>query len=194
VPFELVLASGSPQRRAILEQLGIPFTVRVSAVEEIEEGRPEDAAAENARRKARAVAATLGPLDGGAPALVLGVDTIVVLDGTIYGKPADAAGARAMLQALSGRRHAVISGICLLGPHGPREAVVGTEVQFRRLDDQLLDWYVATGEGRDRSGAYAIQERGAALVTEIAGDYLNVVGLPATKLFELAPELLGARS
>jgi septum formation protein len=175
-PTRLVLASRSPQRRAILEQLGIPFDVRPSDAEEIAHGDPEQVALENARRKAAAV-------EGG---LVLAVDTLVALDGVIYGKPADAGEARATLRALSGRRHEVVSGLVI----GGREGTATTGVTFRELDDRRLDWYVATGEWRERAGGYAIQGRGAALVREIEGDYLNVVGLPVTLLQDLVPDLL----
>jgi septum formation protein len=129
-------------------------------------------ATENARRKAAAVSG-----DG----LVLAVDTIVTLDGAIYGKPRDAAHARQTLRALSGRTHQVVSGLAL----GDTVVHATTDVTFRTLDDGDLDWYLATGEWRERAGGYAIQGRGAALVTRIDGDYLNVVGLPAAALVGL---------
>ncbi len=141
--------------------------------------------AENAYRKA--VAASADP----DRELVLGVDTIVTLGGRIYGKPADLAEARATLSALAGHRHAVLSGICLIGGSRARTAVSTTLVELRALDDALLEWYLATGEWSGRAGAYAIQGRGAALVTSIEGDYLNVVGLPVATMLELAPEILG---
>jgi len=180
----LILASGSPQRRAILGQLGIAFDIVVSGVEELEEGDPEAVAAENARRKARAVAA------GSRDARVLGVDTLVALDGRIYGKPQSPDEARRTLRALSGRTHTVISGVCTVRDGASREAVARTEVRFRALDPALVDWYVASGEWRERAGGYAIQGRGAALVAAIAGDYTNVVGLPVVTLLELMPDLL----
>lgn len=180
----LVLASRSPQRRAILEQLGVEFSVQVPDVEELEAGPPHEVALENAYRKASAVA-----VDGGG--LVLGVDTVVSLGARLYGKPADADEARATLNALAGRRHAVISGICLIEDGNVRSAAAQTGVQFRALDDHLIDWYLASGEWRERAGGYAIQGRGAALVAGIEGDFLNVVGLPVATLLELAPSLLG---
>jgi septum formation protein len=182
----LVLASRSPQRRAILEQLGIRFSIEIPDVEEVEAGPPHEVALENAFRKASAVAARA------TDALVLGVDTVVTLGARMYGKPGDAEEARAMLGALSGRRHTVISGICLLDDGRPRMAAASTLVQFRGLDEGLIEWYLATGEWRERAGGYAIQGRGAALVAAIDGDFLNVVGLPATTLLELAPGLLSA--
>ena len=153
--------------------------MRPTDVEELTAGDAREVALTNARRKAAAC-----PPEPGET--VLGVDTDVALDGRIFGKPADAAAAQAFLHALSGRTHEVVSGLVL----GGREAVAVTEVVFRDLDDALVDWYVATGEWRGRAGGYAIQGRGAALVREIRGDYLNVVGLPATLLLDLAPNLL----
>lgn len=182
----LVLASGSPQRRAILEQLGVEFSVHISDVEELEAGPPHEVALENAHRKASAVAAA------GAGGPVLGVDTVVALGARLYGKPADLEEARSTLTVLAGRRHAVVSGICLIEDGRPRTAAAQTTVEFRALSDGLLDWYLASDEWRGRAGGYAIQGRGAALVAAIEGDYLNVVGLPVATLLELAPGLLGA--
>ncbi len=182
----LVLASGSPQRRAILEQLGIEFRAVAPAVEELSEGSPEWLVTENARCKAEAVE---GPL-------VLGVDTTVALDGRTYGKPPDRDAAGEVLGALSGHEHEVWSGIALR--EGGEVAVrsVRTLVRFRRLSAVEIDWYLATGEWRERAGGYAIQGRGAALVEEIEGDFWNVVGLPVAALVGLAPELVvgGRRS
>jgi septum formation protein len=141
-------------------------------------------AVENAFRKASAVS--------GEGSLVLGVDTVVAVGGTIYGKPSDVDEARSTLRGLSGRRHLVIGGVCLLGPgRPPRTAAAATAVEFRSLDEAMLDWYVGTGEWRERAGAYAIQGFGAALVRSIEGDYFNVVGLPVALLLDLAPEVLG---
>ena len=179
--MRLTLASASPQRRAILEMVGIPFEVRATGVEELSSGDPRLVAAENARRKALAVP---GPL-------VLGADTDVALDGDILGKPADAAQARTFLERLSGRTHDVVGGIALAEDGRlVAEAVVVTPVRFRDLDTGLIDWYVETGEWRGRAGGYAIQGKGAALVAGVEGDYLNVVGLPLVRLLELRPDLL----
>jgi septum formation protein len=154
-------------------------------VTEVTEGDPEAVAVENARRKAEAVAAGRE-----GKAAVLGVDTIVSLGSQLYGKPGDRDEARTTLHALSGRVHEVVSGVCLVEDGRPRTAVAITQVEFRRLDEQLLDWYLARGEWRDRAGGYAIQGCGAALVRRIEGDYLNVVGLPVASLLDLAPWLL----
>jgi septum formation protein len=182
-----VLASASPQRRAILERLGVAFELRPVEVPERKRGEPAQVALENARRKARA--ASRAPEE---EEVVLGCDTIVCLDGTIYGKPADEAAARRTLRALGGKTHEVLSGLVLLLAGEERSAVARTEVTFRELDEPLLDWYVATGEWRGRSGAYAIQKAGAALVRAIEGEGENVVGLPVATLLDLYPELLQA--
>jgi septum formation protein len=169
----------------------VPFTVRVSDVEEIEQGEdPAAVAVENALRKARAVRRAAA----GAAEAVIGCDTIVVLDGTIYGKPVDAAQARETLSALGGRTHEVISGLAVLldtGESDPveRTAVARTRVTFRALEGELLDWYVGTEEWRGRSGGYAIQGAGAELAVDVDGEEENVVGLPLGTLLELYPEL-----
>jgi septum formation protein len=198
----LVLASASPQRRAALERLGVTFEVQPSEVAELERGEPEAVALENALRKARAVrAARCGgaePAERGGEAepaaqvreAVLGVDTLVALGGEIYGKPADEAQARATLLALSGATHRVISGVALLLDGGERTAVSRTEVSFREVGGELLEWLLAKGEWRERSGGYAIQGASATLVREVRGDYENVVGLPLATLLDLYPELL----
>jgi septum formation protein len=179
----LTLASRSPQRRAILEQLGVHFRVEVPGVEETDDGKPRDLVLENARRKAESV-------EG---ALVLGVDTTVALDGRPYGKPRDRAEAAAMVGALSGREHEVWSGIALRDRGRLASAAARTVVRFRTLRAGELDWYLDTGEWRDRAGGYAIQKRGAALVEAIEGDFWNVVGLPVAALVALAPELVSPR-
>jgi septum formation protein len=184
-PARLILASASPQRRAILEQIGIPFEVRVSGVEELEEGPAAEVALENAYRKAAAVAASA---ESDLP--VLGVDTVVALGQRLFGKPRDAADATEMLGVLAGRRHLVVSGVCLIEPDRTRTAAAQTVVEFRRLDAAAIDAYVETGEWRGRAGAYAIQGRGAILVNRVEGDYLSVVGLPVSTLLDLAPGLI----
>ena len=145
-------------------------------VDELVEGPPEQLAMQNAYRKARTVA--------GCELPVLGVDTVVCLGERIYGKPRDAGEARMTLSALSGRRHTVISGICLLEAGRASSAAARTVVEFRALDGALIDWYLASGEWRERAGAYAIQGLGSALVASIDGDYTNVVGLPVPALLD----------
>jgi septum formation protein len=179
----LLLASRSPQRRAILEQLGIPFEVVLPQFEEAVDGNdPPATVRENARGKARSVAGVA------AERPVLGVDTEVVVEGRVFGKPDTASEAEAMLEALAGRTHEVVSGICLLTPGWEEVEHEVTRVSFRELDARDLAAYIGTGEWEGRAGAYAVQGRGAALVERIDGDYLNVVGLPAALLVRLLAE------
>jgi septum formation protein len=180
----LILASRSPQRRAILEQLGIAFEVLAVDVEEIAAGDPVEVARANALAKARAGAA-LRPGDR-----ILGVDTVVALDGEIYGKPRCAAAARETLKRLAGRTHDVVSGIALVDSANPQVAHEVTNVTFRPLADDVIARYVQTGEWAGRAGGYAIQGQGALLVRRIMGDYLNVVGLPVAKLLDLDLSLM----
>ena len=180
----MILASRSPQRRAILAQLGVPFEVRIPDVEEVAAGEPEEVATENARRKAAALAPDAGE------ATVLGADTIVAIDGRILGKPLDDAQAAESLRLLSGRAHEVVGGVCLVRGAERREALARTVVRFRPLPEPELEWYLASGEWRERAGGYAVQGRGAALVERIEGDYLNVVGLSVAALLRLVPDLL----
>jgi septum formation protein len=168
----LVLASTSPQRRAILEQLRIPFDVVPPRYEEIGEDPLEHAAG-----KARSV-------DGGEQP-VLGVDTIVVFDGRVLGKPRNVGEAEQMLEALSGQTHEVVSGLCLRTPAWEALHSEHTRVTFRPLTPRDLAHYLASGEWENRAGSYGIQGLGASLVERIEGDYLNVVGLPGALLVRL---------
>ncbi len=174
----LLLASRSPQRREILHQLGIPFDVVEPRY--VEEDPPEADAVElvqaHAREKARSVAGEAGERP------VLGVDTAVVLEGRIYGKPGDAAEAERMLELLSGKTHAVVSGLCLVTPGWEVVDYEATRVAFRALTPRDLGLYVASGEWQGRAGGYAIQGRGAAFVRAIAGSYGAVVGLPSCEV------------
>jgi septum formation protein len=169
----LLLASTSPQRRAILAQLGVPFEVAAPDFDEAAGTSP----LERAAGKARSV--PLGDLP------VLGVDTEVLLDGELLGKPADATEAEAMLESLAGRPHEVVSGLCLRTQAWEELHEETTVVTFRDLTPRDLATYVRTGEWEGRAGAYAIQGLGASLVTRIDGDFLNVVGLPAALLVQL---------
>ena len=169
----LILASTSPQRRAILEQLRIPFEVVPPDYEELDGTSPLDRAA----GKARSVQPDERP--------VLGVDTEVLLDGRLLGKPADETEAEAMLELLSGRVHEVRSGLCLRTPAWEELHEASTFVTFRELTPRDLGHYVATREWEGRAGAYAIQGLGASLVDRVEGDYLNVVGLPGSLLVRL---------
>ena len=188
----LTLASTSPQRRAILEQLGIPFeVVRPDYVEhDPPDADPAELVLRHAEGKARSV--------HGEGRVTLGVDTTVVLDDRVYGKAADAEAAGRMLAQLSGRTHSVVSGLCLLGPDEDVLRHERTEVTFRLLSHAVVSGYVASGEWEGRAGAYAIQGLGGRLVERIDGDYLNVVGLPGALLVGVleahAPHLLTVRS
>jgi len=163
----------------------VPFTVRVTEVQELERGGdPAGVAIENALRKVRAARRAEHP------EALLGCDTIVVLDGVIYGKPLDEAHARRTLSALLGRTHEVISGLALSLAGEERTALSRTRVTFRAIEPAMLERYIATGEWRGRSGGYAIQGAGATLAVAIDGPQDNVVGLPVGALLELYPELL----
>ena len=180
----LLLASTSPQRRAILEQLGIPFHVTAPQYEEHDppDGDPVELVREHARGKARSVAAGAGDRP------VLGVDTAVALEGRLFGKPVDAADAERMLETLAGRTHAVVSGLCLVTPGWELVEHDTTLVTFRSLTPRDLAANLAAGEWEGRAGGYAIQGRGGALVEAIEGDYLNVVGLPGALLVRVLAE------
>jgi septum formation protein len=188
--LKVVLASGSPQRREILQKLGVEFEVVVPGVEELTEGDPERLVVENARRKAGAVG------EGG---LVIACDTDVVLDGEVLGKPADAREARDYLDRMSGRAHTVMSGLVVseaqaaLSPHTgdnrSRSGLEKTTVVFKELSDAEKERYVRFGEWEGRSGGYAIQTLGSTLVARLEGSVSNVVGLPVGLLAELAPAL-----
>jgi septum formation protein len=179
-----LLASTSPQRRAILEQLHIPFDVVAPRYDE--DATDGADALQVVRERAHGKARSVADQAEGRP--VLGVDTAVVLGGRIFGKPANATDAEQMLEELSGKTHAVVSGLCLLTPGWEDIEHETTNVAFRELAPRELGTYVASGEWEGRAGAYAIQGRGASLVRQIEGDYLNVVGLPAALLVRLLAE------
>jgi septum formation protein len=177
----LLLASTSPQRRAILTQLGIPFDVAAPRYEE--KDRPGADPVELVRVHALGKARSLAVDAGGRP--ILGVDTTVVVGNEVFGKAVGESEAKAMLARLGGHTHEVVSGLCLLGDGWEELAHEVTRVTFRALSEYEIAAYLATGEWRNRAGAYAIQGLGARLVERIEGDYLNVVGLPAALLVNL---------
>jgi len=181
-PVKLVLASRSPQRRTLLRQLGIPFRVAVSEHDEdLHHGEPVRTVERNARGKAEEVLARVRLRAG---ELVLGVDTVVVIDGRVLGKATSADDAAHYLRLLEGRRHEVFSGLHLCSRERDVTKSAVTGVTFRRLDPGEIARYVACGEWRERAGAYAIQGVGSALVAAADGDYFNVVGLPVPALLE----------
>ena len=180
---KVVLASASPRRQQFMRELGLRFTVATASIDEtpVAHEMPEAFALRMAEEKARAVA-SLFPDDW-----IVAGDTVVCLDGSILGKPADAEEASSMLMALSGRTHVVRTGICL---YHKTERVcekkcVSSDVHFARLSPELIKAYVATGEPLDKAGGYGIQGMGSVLVKEISGSYTNIVGLPLFELLEL---------
>lgn len=189
-PKRIILASRSPQRKALLRSLGIEFRAVPSEVEEISEGDPRDVVLENAVAKARAVAARRR-----RGTLVIAGDTEVVVDGRVVGQPGFEGEARWCLETLSGRSHEVLGALALIGPDrvdGEPEVRTGvelTQVTFGNLDHELIDRYLASEEWKGRAGGYAVQGLGSALVDRVEGDVSNVIGLPIRLLLRLAPEL-----
>lgn len=178
----LILASASPRREELLRRLGLSFSVVPSQEpEELPPGPPEEAVRALALAKARTVASRVGS------GVVLGADTIVVLDGAVLGKPKDRDDARRMLRALEGRSHHVITGLALVEAPAVREtsAAVVTRVQMARYGGGEIEAYLATGEPYDKAGAYAIQGRAGAFVTRISGSYSGIMGLPLAETAEL---------
>lgn len=184
----VILASASPRRRDLLTLVGIAHDVRPADIDEayLEGETPAEHAERLAREKAAAIA-TDDP-----EAVTIGSDTIVVVDGQVLGKPRDAAHARAMLRQLSGRSHAVITGIAAMWHGRTVSAIEQVDVTFRPLDDDEIDAYIATGEPMDKAGAYGIQGYGATIVTRVDGDYFAVMGLAVNRLVRLL-ESLGLR-
>lgn len=195
--IDIVLASGSPRRKELLEREGVEFTVRVSEVDESLEPdllrQPEEAAKKLAERKARAVLEEMLNEAYVGAAMVVGADTMVVVDGAIYGKPEDEADARRILGELSGRAHQVITGVSVWLAGAPaneedisiafRSFAETSHVVFKELDDELIERYIATGEPMDKAGAYGVQGKGGEMLVErVAGDFDNVVGLPVKRL------------
>ncbi len=183
----IVLASGSPRRRELLARLGLRFEVDPPRRDE---GLPFPAEGPDAYAGRISTAKAAEVAERRPDALVLAADTVVVLDGEVLGKPADAEEARAMLARLSGRQHAVHTGVTVRAPDGAR--ATGTEVtqvRFRPLQSEEIDAYVATGEPLDKAGAYGIQEYGAAFVEGVTGCYFNVMGLPVVRLLALLDEV-----
>jgi septum formation protein len=186
----LLLGSASPRRRQLLQRLGVDFDVDASDLAEVP--RPDETPSQFARRMAREKA-----LDVAARhprRFVLAADTVVTVDGRIFGKPAAADDARRMLHTLSGRTHQVLTAVALIDPAGHFDELIAvTDVDFRRLDTAEIEAYVATGEPLDKAGAYAIQGGAAVFVTGVRGSYTNVVGLPLDEVEALLRRHLPAR-
>lgn len=182
--MNLILASASPRRQALLRGLGLEFSIRCADIDETMDPA-RGAAAEVARvsrAKAEAVAADAGD------AIVIAADTIVCVDDSILGKPSDAAQAAEMLRLLSGRAHQVRTGVTVRSAAKTRTEVVTTEVCFRSLSEAEIAAYIATGEPMDKAGAYGIQGLAAIFAEGIRGDYFNVMGLPLCRLSEMLRE------
>ncbi|MFR4998919.1 MAG: Maf family protein [Slackia sp.] len=204
---DIILASGSPRRRELMEREGVAFSVRVSQADETLDAdllrQPEEAAKKLAERKARAVVEDVLNEGYAGMAMVVGADTMVVADNVIYGKPVDEADAKRILGELSGRAHQVITGVSvwLVGaPEGEEDISLAfrsfaetSHVLFRELDDALIDAYIATGEPMDKAGAYGVQGKGGEMLVErVSGDFDNVVGLPVKRLIEEFSEFFEA--
>jgi septum formation protein len=189
-PKRIILASRSPQRRTLLKSLGIEFTAIASEVEETSEGDPREVVLSNALAKGKAVAARRKK-----GTLVIAGDTEVVVDGRVVGQPAFEGEARWCLETLSGRTHEVLGALALVGPDridgelSVRTGIESSRVTFAKLDQELIDRYLASEEWRGRAGGYAVQGLGSALVDGVEGDVSNVIGLPIRLLLLLAPEL-----
>ena len=200
---DIILASGSPRRKELLEAAGVHFTVfNVQGDETVDEelaADPTKAAETIAERKAGAAVQAILAQPYLGQATIIAADTMVVLDGTIFGKPQNAEDAKAILRTLSGRTHEVITGVSVwrILAESPDDVKVGrrnfhevSKVTFKQLSDEQVAAYVATGESRDKAGAYGIQGAGGDLVEAYDGDYDNIVGLPVTRLIELFPDLI----
>lgn len=184
-PRDIILASASPRRRELLSLAAKEFRVVPSGFDEAlvpKELAPPDHALHSARMKARDVAESF------PHSIVIGADTIVVIDEAILGKPSDTVEAAKMLRLLSGRTHLVYTGISVVCDGIERSDVESTEVTFRQLTDEMISRYIASGEPMDKAGAYAIQGKGAVLIKSMCGCYPNVVGLPIYKLSLLLSE------
>ena len=205
--FEVILASNSPRRRELLEQAGVKFVVHTPATpvdESLEPdlaANPEEAAEKLAERKAGAVIQEVLASDYAGMLIVIGADTMVVLDGTIFGKPRSASDGKHMLRQLSGRTHEVITAVSVWMVSAPTREDVSlgfrtfadtSYVTFRDLSDEEITAYLKKGESFDKAGAYAIQGEGAALVDHYEGSLDTIIGLPAQRLIREFPDLLNA--
>jgi septum formation protein len=176
----LILASSSPRRKELLENLQLTFEVASSDADENFDPKltPDEIVMELASRKAKAVGASKGQ---GPQSFIIGADTVVVLDGRVLGKPKDSTEAFDMLKALSGNTHSVYTGVAIIAPEKEEKFYVKTDVVFWELSDEEIRAYIDTGEPFDKAGAYGIQGFGCMLVKEIKGDYFSVVGLPVSR-------------
>ena len=181
----LILASASPRRRDLLQNLGLTFDIIPADIDETPrtDETPEDLVNRLSTQKAAAIAAEH------PESLVIAADTVVTLDGDVLGKPVDKEENQAFIERLSGRTHRVYTGHAVQRGEEVAACVISTEVTFRNLSSHEVAWYTSTGEGMDKAGGYAIQGYGAALISEVRGCYFNVVGLSVANLLELVKEV-----
>ncbi len=191
--MEIILASGSPRRKELMELLGLPFSVRVSDADESTDPElpPYFIVEQLSLLKASAVASEMKA--EGTEGIVIGSDTVVVFEDAILGKPKDSADAKKMLTALSGNWHSVLTGVTVMNTKNAKSETfyVETKVHFISLSEEQIDAYVSTGEPLDKAGSYGIQGKGGLFVDRIDGDYFNVVGLPMCKLATVLKEEFG---
>ncbi len=185
VPVALILASGSPRRSALLQELGLDPVVRPTNIDETP--LPDEQPAAHVERLALAKGAACEAAEGD---IVISADTIVTIDGDLLGKPTDDAHAATMLRQLAGRTHEVMTGVAVRAAGQTTSFVETTVVHFAELTDDDISWYISTGEPADKAGAYAMQGRGGAFVTSIEGSYDNVIGLPRFRLRTVLAEFL----
>ncbi len=177
--MKIILASASPRRREILENAGIDFEIKVSdADESTDEREPEKLVLLLAKRKADAVEREDG-------SILISADTVVSIDGRILGKPNGDEGAREMLHLLSGKKHTVYTGVCVKGDGKEITFCESSDVYFKNLSEEMIENYIKSGECFGKAGGYAIQEKAALMIEKIDGDYLNVVGLPMSRLYDV---------
>lgn len=203
MPLEVVLASASPRRKALLEAAGVKFRVHVTEVDETLDAdllsQPEEAAKKLAEKKAGAVVQEILAQDYRGTAVIIGADTMVVLDNKIFGKPKNVSDATGMLRKLSGNTHEVITAVSVwmvMAPE-PEKVSLGfrtfaetSKVSFKEITDEQIAEYLRCGESFDKAGAYAAQGKGAELIEKIEGDIDTVIGLPVTRLIEEFPDLV----
>ena len=183
---QIVLASQSPRRRELLEQLGLEFTIHPSTVEEkVTSEDPAEVVRKLCRQKAQDVADEMEKEHPDHDMVVLGADTIVVYEGRILGKPADRDDAEKMLHMLQGNTHSVYTGVTLIGKGKSVTFAEETKVTMYPVSDEEITWYIGTKEPDDKAGSYAVQGLGARFIQKIEGDYNNVVGLPAGRIYQI---------
>ncbi|MDO5022585.1 MAG: Maf family protein [Eubacteriales bacterium] len=181
---EIILASASERRHRLLENMGVPFKIEEAHVEEVKLTSPEDTVMQNAWIKAKAVH------DKSPNRIILSADTVVAIDGQILGKPKDAEDAKSMLSRLSGRWHAVYTGVCLISQTGEKDIkLCTTRVHMAEISQEEIEAYVLTGEPMDKAGSYAMQGIAGAFVTEIQGNYANVIGLPTSMVRDMLKDI-----